>query len=113
MTISQIIAVCFFVFSMLCLFFVIKSNVFTPQNFKKFFIATTAIYVSGTILVFAIVFAQPLLPWTFAVASEASIIFVYAFSMYMIHRMGRNLLAISEEIEKKKNKKDMDNEENN
>lgn len=113
MTIGQVIAISFFVFGMICLFVVAKFNYFKPESFKKFFIATTAVYLSGTILVFAIVFAQKAIPWTFAVASEISMIIVYAFSMYMIGRMGKNFLSITEDIEKRKVLKDNNDEENN
>lgn len=102
MTVARIIVIAFFVLAMIALFVVIKSNIFKPAVFKKYFIATTLVYISGTILVFAVVFANKLMPWNFAIASEVSILFVYVFSMYMIHRMGNNMLSISEEIAKRK-----------
>lgn len=111
MTIARIIVLAFLVFSICCLIFVIKTKLLKPQKFKKFFIATTLIYVSGALLVFAIVFANKAMPWTFAVASESSIIVVYVFTMYMIHRMGKNMEAIMEEIEKKKLKGSSDEED--
>lgn len=106
MTVARVVVLAFLVFALVMVFVVIKGYSFKPVVFKKYFIATTLVYLSGTILVFAIVFANKLIPWVFAVASEVSILVIYIFSMYMIHRMGNNVLAISDEIAKKKEEKE-------
>lgn len=110
MTLARVIVCAFFALAMILLLIVIKTNILTPKQFKKYFIATTLVYISGTVLIFAIVFANKQMPWSFAIISELSIIFVYIFSMYMTHRMGMNLQSIMEDIENKKIKGKNDEE---
>ena len=61
MTISQIIALPFFIISVAILIVVIKTDIFKPAIFKKFFIGTAGVYVSGTLLVLVIDFIQKLM----------------------------------------------------
>ena len=110
MTLARVIVCAFFVLSMILLLLVFKTNILTPKQFKKYFVATTLVYISGTIMIFAIVFANKQMPWSFAIISELSILCVYVFLMYMTHRMGKNLQSIMEDIENKKIKGKNDEE---
>lgn len=75
------------------------------KQFKKFFLASAIIYVTGNLLITAIVFLNPDIPPVFAFISEITILFVFSFSMYMIYKLGKSTEEVQKaqlEAEKKK-----------
>lgn len=106
MTTSQLVTAIFVAVSIAVLLYVIFGSRFNETGFKKYIIATGAIYLSGTLLVAAIIYLNASMPVTFTIISEVSILLIFLFSQYIICRLGRNFNDIRSEIEKSRNSED-------
>lgn len=78
------------------------------DKFKKFFLACTIVYVTGNLLITAIVFLNQDIPLVFAIISEITILFVFGFSMYMIYKLGKSTEEVQKAQFEAQQKKDQD-----
>ncbi|SCW40746.1 hypothetical protein SAMN02910456_00967 [Ruminococcaceae bacterium YRB3002] len=69
---------------------------------NKFITATTAVYLSGTLVLTVMTFVMQGLPMIFVVISEVSILSVYLITMWAIMRIVRNIGEIMKEVEQGK-----------
>ncbi len=93
-TSSRIIALVILFLSVVMAFICALTDIFKPVKFKKFYLATTIVYITGNILITLIVFLNSSIPITFTLISEFTIICVYAFSMFMIYRLTSSITEI-------------------
>ena len=69
---------------------------------RKFVIATTAVYLSGALLVLILALVMRSLPFIFMIISEISILSVYLISLFGVLRLAKqinDLKAARDEIE--------------
>jgi len=78
---------------------------------RKFLIATSAIYLSGTLLILIFAVTMDKLPPVFVVISEVSIMFVFGISIFTILRISRNVASIMRDVEEGKIKAIEDEED--
>ena len=78
---------------------------------KKYMIATTAVYLSGTLLLLILCIKMTQLPFVFVVISEVSILSVFVITMISITVITRNISKILAEVEQGKIKAVEDDEE--
>lgn len=95
-TASQIISAVMLLFSIAMLLVNLFTGFFKPNKFKKFFTATTIVYITGNILIISITTINKDIPVLFTIISEFTILCVYIFSTYMIGRLGRNMEDLRE-----------------
>ena len=69
------------------------------ESFRKYYIMSAAVYVSGAALIFIFFIMVSELPLIFAVISEVCILSVFAMSVWAIHRMGKAVTEIHEHNE--------------
>lgn len=84
------------------LFIIFAKPGFAAGIARKFVIATTAVYLSGGLLVLILAFAMKTLPFIFMVISEISILSVYLISLFGVLRLAKQvkeLQAARDEIE--------------
>ncbi len=84
------------------LFIIFAKPGFAAGIARKFVIATTAVYLSGGLLVLILAFAMKTLPFIFMVISEISILSVYLISLFGVLRLAKqvkDLQAARDEIE--------------
>ncbi len=84
--IAKILVIVMLVFSLV----MIPLILIKADKFKKFYLASAVVYVTGNLLITAIVFLNPDIPSIFAFISELTILFVFGFSMYMIYKLGKS-----------------------
>ena len=94
----------------LILLSVIKFQFLRKEN-RKYIIATTAVYLSGTVLILILSALMDKVPMSFCVISEASILSVYIISFVTIMSITRHIGEIMKEVEKGKIKGEMENGE--
>lgn len=75
---------------------------FIRATSKKFIIATTAVYLSGTILILSLSIFMSEVPASFVVISEASILFVYIVTMITIVNVTKHIGEILKDVEQGK-----------
>ena len=75
-------------------------------DLKKYIIATSAVHLSGTVLVAVLFLAVIDLPMIFAVISESMMFFIFIMSMVTIIYLGNKMKEISDEYSKKQENKD-------
>jgi len=99
MTFSQIMALVMDVLVVVALIYLIvgKSEL-CRSKFRKYLIAVTGVYFSGTLLVTVIVFISRSIPIQFTIISEFSMLFMFVASFYTVLRLANNLDAIKDEI---------------
>ncbi|MCR4689443.1 MAG: hypothetical protein K5745_07845 [Saccharofermentans sp.] len=74
------------------------------HNFRSYFIASSSVYLSGTIMILIFALSMPKLPTVFVVISETMITFVFAFTFVVLYRMSKQVVELHEAIlEAKKN----------
>lgn len=73
------------------LFIIIAKPAFSRGVSRKFVIATTAVYLSGGLLLLIISFAMKSLPYLFMIISEVSILSVYLISLFGVLRLARQI----------------------
>ena len=84
------------------LFIIFAKPGFAGGIARKFVIATTAVYLSGGLLVLILAFAMRSLPFIFMVISEISILSVYLISLFGVLRLAKqvkDLQSARDEIE--------------
>ena len=112
MIISQIISGLMVLVSIGLLLVTIFTNKITrPVRFKKFFVATTIVFVTGTILVAVIINVRPEIPLIFTIISEIMISAIYSFSMFMIRKLGMSLSDLQDAKIKAEEAADTDSDE--
>jgi hypothetical protein len=98
---ASIVALIFVVFSIAALLAIaFNGNGFFRSPFRKYQIASAAIYVSGTILILLLFLFVVELPMMFVFISEAVILSIFIFTVWIIDRLGKNMDAIRAEMEK-------------
>ena len=98
--IGKILVCIMLLFSIVMLILVLTKK----SKYKKFYAATTIVYITGTALITTIVFLKPEIPITFAIISECTILAVYGFSMYMIYKLVSSTVELQNAKEKAENK---------
>ena len=87
--------------ALVLLFLIFVKSKWSESYFKKYLIAVTAVYLSGTLFVTILTFVASQLPLRFVMISEFSIIFMFVMSFYTVIRLGDNLEAIRGEMKDK------------
>ena len=101
--IAKIFVIIMLVFSVIMIPFILLK----ADKFKKFFLASAVVYVTGNLLITTIVFLNSDIPAVFAFISEITILFVFSFSMYMIYKLGKSTEDVQEaQIEAEKKSQD-------
>ena len=80
------------------LFFLLGKNMFTASHAKNYYRASAGVYLSAVILLLVLSLTMAELPTAFIVIAEVMLIFVFAFSTYMLHRIIRQLDDIQKDI---------------
>ena len=75
---------------------------FFQSPFRKFMIAATGVYVSGTILVALLYIFMTDLPSAFVFIAEALMLVVFSVTMWAINAFGKKMDAMKKELEEKK-----------
>ena len=97
-------------FLLLIIMILVKPASLLPQV-RKFLIATSAIYLSGTLLILVFAITMNKLPGIFVVISEISIMFVFGISVFTILRISKNVASIMHDVEEGKIKAIEDEED--
>ena len=97
-------------FLLLIIMILVKPASLLPQV-RKFLIATSAIYLSGTLLILVFAITMNKLPGIFVVISEISIMFVFGISIFTILRISKNVASIMHDVEEGKIKAIEDEED--
>ena len=106
-TASQIIAGSMLLISVVILLLVLFTDkIANPVKYKKFFTATTIIYITGTILVMVIVSVNKEIPIAFSIISEIMILAIYLFSMFMIKKLANSVVELEKAQKEAQNKTD-------
>lgn len=104
---SVLLAGILFLLSLGLLVFICKSS-FESKKIKKFYIAATAVYISGTalILILSIVISQLIVPHI--IVMEGVILFVFVFDVIILRKiaLGMDQLLIQAQENKENNKED-------
>ncbi|MBO4637161.1 MAG: hypothetical protein J5685_08470 [Clostridiales bacterium] len=95
-----VLALVFFLLSLGTLLFLIFSKSPFFADYKKFYIMSSAIYLSGTVLIL-LFFIFIDLPVLFAVISELCILSVFIICTWAIRRMGKAIKEIDQANENK------------
>ncbi len=93
-TSSRIIALVILFLSVVMAFICALTDIFKPVKYKKFYLATTVVYITGNILITSIVCINKSIPLAFTLISEFTIICIYAFSMFMIYRLTSSIVEL-------------------
>ncbi|HAW15876.1 MAG TPA: hypothetical protein DCW41_04130 [Clostridiales bacterium] len=98
---GKILSIVFACLSLAFLLYLIAGGKFPGRKeFKKYIIATSAIYLSGTVLVAALFLVIIDLPLIFAVISETMMLFIFAMSTATIIILGKKMNEIRDENQK-------------
>lgn len=98
---ATVVALLFVVFSIAALLAIaFNGKGFFRSPFRKYQIASAAIYVSGTLLILLLFLFVVDLPMIFVFISETGILAIFIFTVWIIDRLGKNMNAIREEMEK-------------
>lgn len=104
---SVLLAGILFLLSLGLLVFICKSN-FESKKLKRFYIAATTVYISGTalILILSIVISQLIVPHI--IVMEGVILFVFVFDVIILRKiaLGMDQLLIQAQENKENNKED-------
>ncbi len=105
MSTGNIVSLAFVFLSIASLLFLIfgKAPV-CRTKFRNHVIATSGIYVSGTVLIAILFFFVVDLPLAFVLISDIFVTVIFVFMAYMIIRLGKNLDSIREELSKNNDK---------
>lgn len=106
-TVSQIIAIIFLVLALAGVVFC-ACGPLKESKFKKYFLVSSVIYLTGTILILLIVFIKSEIGLTFTLISEICIFVIFVFTTFIMDRLIKNTDAIRAELLKK----DQDDEKN-
>ena len=89
---AQIISGSMLLISIAILMLTIFTDRFTrPVKLKKYFVATTIVFVSGIASVAVIVSVKREIPLAFTLISLIMILAIYLFSTFMIKRLGKSI----------------------
>ena len=106
---AGIVALVFVVFSIAALLAIaFNGKGFFRSHFRKYQIASAAIYVSGTILILFLFLFVVELPMIFVFIAETMILAIFIFTVWIIDRLGKNMNAIREEMEKNRIKDEIE-----
>lgn len=72
---------------------------FTNSSNRRFLIATTAVYLSGTLLIMILSIIMDKVPMIFVIISEVSILSVYIITFITIIRISKNIGEILKDVE--------------
>ncbi|MBP5654017.1 MAG: hypothetical protein J6X33_00730 [Clostridiales bacterium] len=96
MTPSHIIAVTFNVIALaVLLFFIIYKMKSDLAKYKNYFVASSAVYLSGTVLITVIIFVAQKIPLMFAIFSEVMILFVFAVSLFVMYKSAKTIVELN------------------
>lgn len=101
----KILALVFLVLSLGLLFYICKSNP-EDKNLKCFYIASTGVYVSGTVLIFVLCLFVNAMDLPVVIAMEIVILFVYVFDTFILKKIAGNLADLRDAAVKAKEKED-------
>lgn len=100
---GTIVALIFVVLSIAALLAItFNGKGFFQSPFRKFMIAATAVYVSGTILVALLYVFRNDLPSMFVFIAEALILVVFVITVLAIDAFGKKMDAMKKDLEAKK-----------
>ncbi|MCQ2528218.1 MAG: dolichyl-diphosphooligosaccharide--protein glycosyltransferase subunit STT3 [Saccharofermentans sp.] len=102
---AAILAIIFAVISLGLLVYFCFLNV-EDKKLKKFYIAATSVYVSGTILITVLSATVSKLTVGNVIALETVILFVYVFDTYMLKRIAKNIADYEKAVIENRDKKD-------
>lgn len=103
MTASKIIAVVFNVIALAALlFFIIYRSKSDLSRYKNYFVASSAVYLSGTMLITVIIFIAKKIPLLFAVFSEGMILIVFAVSLFVMYKSAKTILELDQKAKEGK-----------
>jgi len=81
------------------MFFIFARPGFVIPAVRKFFIAASAVYLSGTLLLLIMSLFNKELPLVFVIAAEVSILSVYLVSLFSIIRITKHIKSIMQDVE--------------
>ena len=91
MTATLLTGIGFMIFAIVLLFVMISMKVEALAKLKKFCIATEAIYLSGTVLLFFVFLLVEGIPLSFALIAEILILLVFIFTMFTLYMIARTV----------------------
>lgn len=106
---DSILAIIFVLLSIGLVFFISRSN-FDSRKLKKFTIAATCVYISGTVLIAVLSVVVSKLTVAHIIIMEAVILFVFVFDVIILRRMARYFDELHEEAVKNKETQSPDEE---
>lgn len=103
MTPAVIMSLLFVAFAAACLFYIIFGNGrFCKSVFRPYLIGVCSVYLSGTVLIAAVLLFAPVLQTQFAIASELCVLFMFIMSAFTVIKLGENMESIREQAEVQK-----------
>ncbi len=93
------------------LYFIIGKPGFMIPATRKFIIAASAVYLSGTVFLLIMTFIKKELPLVFIIIAEVSILSVFLVSLFSILRITKNIKAIMQDVEDGKIKGEVSDED--
>ncbi len=100
MTPSAVIALSCNVLALLALILTIFiKNIGIISKYRRYFVASAAVYLSGTILITIIIFIAVKIPVLFAVISEIMIFFVFAVVMFVLYKSASTIVELQKKAE--------------
>ena len=100
MTPSAIIAISCNVLAVIALLLLIFiRNIGIISKYRRYFVASAAVYLSGTLLITLIIFIAVKIPVMFAVMSEIMIFFVFAVVMFVLYKSASTIAELQKKAE--------------
>jgi len=96
---AQVAAFIFIILAFICFMFSVFFRSDAYSKYKKFYIATSAVYLSGTVLVFLICRHINEVPWIAALISEIFMSAVFGISVFALTYVGKKADAFKSEAE--------------
>lgn len=85
MTSAIMVSLCFVAFAVALLLVMLFIKLETVKRFRKFFVATEGIYLSGTVLILIICIVLRDMPVSFSLISQGLIFLVFIFTVLMLN----------------------------
>jgi len=98
--------ICAFISAAFLIYLIAGAPFPVNPELRKYITATSAVHLSGAVLVAVLFFAIIDLPLIFAVISESMMLFIFVMSMVTIISLGNKMKEISNEYSKADKKRD-------
>ena len=92
----MIISACFLAFAIIALIVSIFYPKYSKQEFKKYYVGSAAVYLSGNILIFIVVLVNKEILPIFSLISCLSVFVIFLFTVFMIWKMISSFEKIKE-----------------